>query len=98
MISVAVPASAKVVGHEALCPGTARLPFVALDGIRPAVRVSVNGTGPYVFLFDTGAEGEGRADTLLTTTLSLPAAGVYANSDAASVAQIKQVRLARLNV
>lgn len=41
----------------------------------------VNGQGPYLFGFDTGASGIGRADASLTEALSLPKVDEAANSD-----------------
>lgn len=82
------------------CPGSTRVPFVNMDGKRPAINVTVNGTGPHLFLFDTGAEGYARADTSLVSALHLPDAGLYVNSDkSTSAAQsIKQVKFAQLGL
>jgi hypothetical protein len=45
------------------------------------VHAFVNGRGPYLFGFDTGASGMGRADASLTKSLSLPKVEETANSD-----------------
>lgn len=45
------------------------------------VQAYVNGKGPYLFGFDTGASGMGRADVRLVGDLSLPKVGVAENSD-----------------
>lgn len=45
------------------------------------VSVFVNGQGPYLFGFDTGASGMGRVDSTLTSQLALPKVGEEANSD-----------------
>jgi hypothetical protein len=62
------------------------------------VSAFVNGKGPYLFGFDTGASGMGRVDSTLTTQLSLPKAGEEANSDGirtvtTDVVQVDVVRL-----
>ncbi len=58
----------------------------------------VNGEGPFLFGFDTGASGIGRADSRLTDKLSLPRAGEKANSDgiktvSSAVIQVASLRL-----
>src|SRR3954453_3570993 len=68
------------------CPGRARAPMVKWDGIRPAVRVIVNGQGPFLFLIDTGAGGLARADTSLVGRLSLPRAGSAPRNDGSAAA------------
>lgn len=42
-----------------------------LFGSRPAIRVFINGRGPFTFLIDTGAEGEARIDSLTAVKLNL---------------------------
>lgn len=60
-------------------------PFVSVEGLDAGIAlpfqmggpwivvpgVTVNGTGPYVFQFDTGAQGGGRADITLVDALGL---------------------------
>jgi len=53
-------------------------------GTRPAVQVMVNGQGPFLFLVDTGAQGEARADSSLVERLRLPSVGEDRSSDASS--------------
>ena len=66
------------------CPGSADLPMIKYDGVRPAVEVMVNGRGPYLFLIDTGAAGQMRADTSLVERLGLPVLGDIEISDGSS--------------
>ena len=56
------------------------IPFTLVGG-RPHVQVTVNGKGPFAFALDTGAEGIGRADSLLADALALPVAGTREMSD-----------------
>ena len=51
----------------------------------------VNGNGPYVFVFDTGASGMGRADVRLAEELGLARTGQAQNSDGVNVAPIDVV-------
>jgi hypothetical protein len=44
-------------------------------GTSPAVNVMVNGKGPYLFLIDTGGQGQARADVSLVGRLGLAAVG-----------------------
>lgn len=71
------------------CPGSVDLPMIKYDGIRPAVEVMVNGQGPFLFLIDTGAAGQMRADTSLVERLSLPVLGDIAISDGSSAPERK---------
>ena len=63
-------------------------------GPYPAVNVSVNGAGPYLFLIDTGASGRARIDNGVVRSLRLPDIGsatagtVVANK----TVQVRQVR------
>ncbi len=50
-------------------------------GTRPAVEVTVNGQGRFLFLIDTGAQGMARADVSLVQRLGLPSVGQSAASD-----------------
>jgi len=45
------------------------------------IDVKVNGHGPFPFLLDTGASGDGRIDTSLVTLLSLKKVGERINDD-----------------
>jgi hypothetical protein len=60
--------------------------MVEWDGVRPAVHVIVNGLGPYLFLVDTGAGGEARADTRLVERLGLRPSGTYPADDGSAAA------------
>jgi hypothetical protein len=71
---------------RAACPGRADVPMVRYDGVRPGVEVMVDGAGPYLFLIDTGAAGQMRADTSLVARARLPAAGEAAISDGSAAA------------
>jgi hypothetical protein len=44
-------------------------------GTSPAVNVMVDGKGPYLFLIDTGGQGQARADASLVARLGLAAVG-----------------------
>lgn len=59
------------------------------DGVRPAVQVSVNGRGPYVFLIDTGAGGMARADTSLVQALGLSPSGTAQRNDGSAADEAK---------
>lgn len=56
------------------------VPFTLVGG-RPHVKAYVNGQGPFDFALDTGAEGIGRADSLLADMLALPVAGTEEMTD-----------------
>lgn len=56
------------------------IPFTLVGG-RPHIEAYVNGEGPFDFALDTGAEGIGRADSLLAAALSLPIAGTEEMTD-----------------
>ncbi len=45
------------------------------------IKAKVNGQGPFSFLLDTGASGDGRIDTSLVTLLNLPKVGIVLNDD-----------------
>jgi len=66
---------------RAACPGRADVPMVRYDGVRPGVEVMVNGAGPYLFLIDTGAAGQMRADAAFVARAGLPLSGEAAISD-----------------
>lgn len=50
-------------------------------GSSPAVRVMVNGRGPFLFLIDTGGQGRARADASLVRALGLAAVGQDVSGD-----------------
>jgi hypothetical protein len=50
-------------------------------GTSPAVNVMVDGKGPYLFLIDTGGQGEARADSSLVADLGLAAVGRDVSGD-----------------
>ena len=54
-------------------------------GTSPAVRVRVNGRGPFLFLIDTGGQGKARADSSLVTELGLVATGSAVSGDGSGV-------------
>lgn len=53
---------------------TVELPM-KFRGLMPAVEVSVNGEGPFLFAIDTGAQGEARIDAALVKRLNLKTKG-----------------------
>ena len=63
-------------------------------GPYPAVNVTVNGTGPYLFLIDTGANGLARIDASVAQSLHLPDAGTATAGTVVSnrTIQMRQVR------
>jgi hypothetical protein len=65
--------------------GTQILPM-RYYGTRPAVEVRVNGRGPFLFLIDTGASGDARADSSLVRQLGLRSPGRARASDAGGAA------------
>jgi hypothetical protein len=69
------PASPSAAPAIADCPGAADVAMIKFDNIRPAVEVMVDGQGPFLFLIDTGDEGQMRADTNLVERLHLPLTG-----------------------
>jgi predicted aspartyl protease len=54
---------------------------MTFNGTRPVVEVMVNGKGPFLFLIDTGAQGQARADVSLVQRLGLPSTGQSASTD-----------------
>lgn len=50
-------------------------------GTSPAVEVRVNGQGPFLFLIDTGAQGQARADVTLVQRLNLTIGGQSLSGD-----------------
>jgi hypothetical protein len=84
-------------------PGVARsselraVPF-ELRGGHIFVQAYVNGTGPFLFGFDTGASGIGRADVRLATQLALPKVGEEQNSDGIKTVTTDVVSVERLRL
>jgi hypothetical protein len=64
-------------------------------GTRPAVDVTVNGKGPFLFLIDTGASGQARADASLVKELGLVSVGETTADDRSKGqgARLDEVRL-----
>lgn len=80
IVGLAVGLSA-MAGQAGAAPrGNSTVPFELRHG-HIFVQAFVNGQGPYLFGFDTGASGMGRADTRLTSELALPKVGEEQNSD-----------------
>ncbi|HSR52554.1 MAG TPA: aspartyl protease family protein [Acidobacteriota bacterium] len=73
------------------------IPFQIRSG-RVHFEARVNGAGPYNFMFDTGAEGMGRADTRLVQELSLPYEGRGVNDDGVNRSTIDLVRIQSLSI
>jgi predicted aspartyl protease len=69
-------------------------------GTQPAVEVTVNGRGPYLFLVDTGASGVARIDSSLVDALKLPVVSQETASGATQGGEvpIRRVAVARLGV
>lgn len=67
-------------------------------GVYPAVEVRVNGRGPYLFLIDTGASGQGRIDRSLVAPLGLAIGGTTTGSSASTgrSVQVERVRVQSL--
>lgn len=62
------------------------------------VQAFVNGRGPYLFGFDTGASGMGRADVRLRAELALPKVGEEQNSDGIKTVTTDVVEAAELRL
>ena len=62
-------------------PAPVAIPFRLEGGQIVIDNVRINGSGPYSFQLDTGAQGHGRIDTRLATELGLEASGVAAGDD-----------------
>lgn len=62
------------------------------------VQAYVDGKGPYLFGFDTGASGMGRADVRLTSELALPRIGEEQNSDGIKTVTTDVVQAARVRL
>lgn len=62
------------------------------------VEALVNGRGPFLFGFDTGASGMGRADSSLVSNLNLPKVGARSNSDGITTVTNDTVSVDRLRV
>jgi len=60
--------------------------------------VMVNGKGPFPFMFDTGASGEGRIDSALVAQLSIPIVGQTGNSDGVNVNNVDVANVASIEI
>ena len=78
-------------GRE-LAPAIDTITFTLVGG-RPHVQVYVNGRGPFAFAIDTGAEGIGRADSLLVDALALAVVGSREMSDGVTTRDQVTVRV-----
>jgi hypothetical protein len=78
-------------------PAKSVVPFELIKG-HIFVQAYVNGKGPYLFGFDTGASGMGRADVRLTGELSLPKVGEEQNSDGIKTVTTDVVRAVRIRL
>jgi len=96
--ALATPAAATAARRPA-SRVVADLPML-FRGTSPAVNVMVNGSGPYLFLIDTGAQGQARADSALVGKLGLPVVGHDLAGDGSghNERQLDRVRLDRLAV
>jgi hypothetical protein len=72
--------------------GGASVPFELVGG-RPHIQVYVNGKGPFAVAFDTGAQGIGRADSLLVSIVGLPTEGSTEVTDGITSRQQATVRI-----
>jgi hypothetical protein len=70
-------------------------PFESESG-RVFVNVRVNGEGPFRFMIDLGASGNGRIDERLAAQLALRSVGTARNSDGVNVATVAVVEVAEL--
>ena len=62
----------------------AKLPIeipMRIEGGMPAIELTVNGKGPFLFAFDTGAEGGPRLDSSLMEKLGLKSTGQMREGD-----------------
>ena len=85
--------SAPVVFSEAHCPGSSTsLPLRLIQNALFVTSISVNGTGPYDFLVDTGAQVN-TIDAALATTLDLAAEKTVGVSGAATYSRNMIVRI-----
>jgi hypothetical protein len=75
LVALLAPAAAKPAPRV-----VADMPMLS-RGASPAVNVFVNGKGPYLFLIDTGGQGDARADTSLVGELGLAAVGQNLSGD-----------------
>jgi hypothetical protein len=81
-VAMMLPAtsSAQQARAPALERVVADVPMLA-RGSSPAVHVTVNGEGPFLFLIDTGAQGKARADSSLVAKLALRRTGTTDSGD-----------------
>lgn len=85
------------------CVGAGRVSEVIvvplrLENDRPYVDVFVNGEGPFNFLIDTGASGDGRIDTAPVARLGVPLVGTVENSDGVNSRDERIASLERISV
>jgi predicted aspartyl protease len=73
---------------------------MTFNGTRPVVEVMVNGKGPFLFLIDTGAQGQARVDVSLVQRLGLPRVGQSEASDMSgkNAITLDEVRLDTLSI
>ena len=83
----------------AASPGIIDVPM-RFRGPMPAIEVTVNGKGPFLFAIDTGASGPGRADASLVEKLSLPEVGQARGGDGsgANLQSMKVVQVDSLSI
>jgi hypothetical protein len=74
-----------------------QVPFEVIDG-RIYVQALVNGRGPFSFAVDTGASGQGRADTSLVSALDLKIEQPTANSDGVKTTEVDMTKFGSLDV
>ena len=82
---------------EARSPYPQAIPF-EMRGGHIVVQAYVNGAGPFLFGFDTGASGIGRADVRLAAELALPKVGEEQNSDGIKTVSTDVVSVDRLRL
>ncbi|MCI0549015.1 MAG: serine hydrolase, partial [Candidatus Rokubacteria bacterium] len=81
------PAGEADFGHRRETPQRSRVPEAGVEvemlaaGHLPALRVLVNGQGPYLFGIDTGAQGTARIDSALAAKLGLEVVGQARSGD-----------------
>lgn len=75
-----------------------RIRFELAPNRRMFVDAVVNGRGPFRFIYDSGADGIGRADTRLVEALGLELSGTTEHTDGVNTDSIDVVRLESLAV
>jgi Aspartyl protease len=79
-VAASAPASAQSRGARAEAHIVADVPMRS-RGTSPAIEVMVDGRGPFLFLIDTGGQGQARADTSLVRDLGLAPVGQAISGD-----------------